>query len=78
MISLTSSEKYNNPIPTGMKAIPITKKVGSTVPAVNIGCQAGSLCCLKALSIKINGMNFDSISYHMSQSVLIVMTLKLT
>ena len=34
----------------GIKEIPMTKKVGSTVPAVRIGCHAGSLCCLKALS----------------------------
>lgn len=33
-----------------MKAIPITKKVGKTVPAVRIGCHAGSFCCLNALS----------------------------
>ncbi|KAL2749694.1 hypothetical protein V1477_001765 [Vespula maculifrons] len=33
-------EKYNNPIPTGINATPITKNVGNTVPAVRIGCQA--------------------------------------
>lgn len=49
---LTVSEKYRRPMPTGMKAIPITKKVGSTVPAVRIGCHAGSLCCLNALSAR--------------------------
>lgn len=37
------------PIPMGMKIRPITKKAGSTVPAVRMGCQAGSLCCLKAV-----------------------------
>lgn len=47
-IKLTSSEKQSKPIPTGINAIPITKNVGKTVPAVNIGCQAGNLCCLKA------------------------------
>ena len=30
----------------GMKATPMTKKVGRTVPAVSIGCQAGRACCL--------------------------------
>jgi len=34
-----------------MKATPIMKKVGKTVPAVRIGCQAGNRCCLKALSV---------------------------
>lgn len=29
------------------------KKVGNTVPAVKIGCQAGKRCCLKAESVKI-------------------------
>lgn len=48
----TSSEKYNNAIPTGINAIPITKNVGKTVPAVKTGCQAGKRCCLKAESIK--------------------------
>lgn len=28
----------------------MTKKAGRTVPAVKMGCQAGSRCCLKALS----------------------------
>ena len=36
-----------------MNATPMTKNVGRTVPAVNIGCHAGSLCCLNALSIII-------------------------
>ena len=47
---LTFDEKYIIPIPIGIKATPMTKKVGKTVPAVNIGCHAGSLCCLNALS----------------------------
>ena len=38
------------PIPIGINATPITKKVGRTVPAVNIGCHAGKRCCLNALS----------------------------
>jgi hypothetical protein len=39
-------------MPTGRNAIPMMKKVGRTVPAVRIGCQAGNLCCLNALSEK--------------------------
>jgi hypothetical protein len=50
MCSAILSEKNNNAAPTGMKATPITKKVGKTVPAVKTGCQLGSLCCLKLLS----------------------------
>lgn len=50
VILLTASEKYSRAIPTGMKAIPIMKKVGKTVPAVRTGCQAGSFCCLNAES----------------------------
>lgn len=49
---LTPLLKNRIPTPIGMKAIPITKKVGKTVPAVKIGCQAGNFCCLKALSEK--------------------------
>ncbi len=33
----------------GMKMRPMMKKAGSTVPAVRMGCQAGSRCCLKAV-----------------------------
>ena len=29
----------------------MTKKVGRTVPAVKIGCHAGSFCCLNALPV---------------------------
>ena len=47
-------------MPMGMKATPMTKKVGRTVPAVRMGCHAGRRCCLKALSanrskVKLNG-----------------------
>lgn len=35
-------------MPTGIKAIPMTKNVGRTVPAVSIGCHAGKRCCLNA------------------------------
>ena len=41
-------------MPIGINATPMTKKVGSTVPAVNIGCHAGSRCCLNALSKENN------------------------
>lgn len=37
------------PIPIGMKMSPMTKKAGSTVPAVKMGCQAGKRCCLNAV-----------------------------
>jgi len=35
-----------------MKAIPMAKKAGSTVPAVIIGCHAGNFCCLNFVSVK--------------------------
>ena len=50
LTSLTFSENQSIPMPMGMKATPMTKKVGRTVPAVRMGCQAGRRCCLKALS----------------------------
>ena len=37
-------------MPIGIKATPMMKNVGKTVPAVKMGCHAGNLCCLKALS----------------------------
>jgi hypothetical protein len=37
-------------MPIGIKATPMMKNVGNTVPAVRMGCQAGKRCCLKALS----------------------------
>lgn len=37
----------------GINAIPITKNAGRTVPAVKMGCHAGSFCCLNALSENI-------------------------
>lgn len=37
------------PMPMGIKMSPMTKKAGSTLPAVRMGCQAGSLCCLNAV-----------------------------
>ena len=39
-------------MPIGIKATPMMKNVGKTVPAVKMGCHAGNLCCLKALSKK--------------------------
>jgi len=38
--------------PRGMNAMPMAKNAGRTVPAVRIGCQAGSLCCLSFVSEK--------------------------
>lgn len=35
-------------MPTGMNAMPMMKNDGNTVPAVSIGCHAGSRCCLNA------------------------------
>lgn len=40
-------------MPMGMKATPMMKKVGRTVPAVKMGCHAGKRCCLKALSASV-------------------------
>ena len=36
--------------PSGMKTIPIAMNAGRTVPAVMIGCHAGSFCCLNLVS----------------------------
>ena len=36
--------------PRGMNITPIAKNIGKTVPAVNIGFQAGRRCCLKFVS----------------------------
>ena len=55
-IILTLAEKYIMPIPIGINATPITKKVGKTVPAVNIGCHAGNRCCLIAVSKEEKGI----------------------
>ena len=48
-ISRMLLEVTKMPMPMGMKMRPMMKKVGSTVPAVRMGCQAGSRCCLKAV-----------------------------
>jgi len=37
-------------IPMGIKPTPMAKSSGNTVPAVNIGCQAGNFCCLNFVS----------------------------
>lgn len=49
---ITWFDDTRRPMPTGINANPIIKKVGKTVPAVRIGCHAGSFCCLKALPNK--------------------------
>ena len=40
------------PTPKGTNMMPMRKNAGSTVPAVNMGCHAGSLCCLNLVSVK--------------------------
>ena len=47
--SLMLLDVTNRPMPMGMKMRPMTKKAGSTVPAVRMGCHAGSRCCLNAV-----------------------------
>lgn len=47
--SLMLLDVTNRPMPMGMNMSPMMKKAGSTVPAVRMGCQAGSLCCLNAV-----------------------------
>lgn len=46
----TELEATKSTIPTGMKMRPISTKLRITAFGVRIGCQALSLCCLKALS----------------------------
>lgn len=47
--SATPSDVTNSRMPIGMKARPIKKNVGRTVPAVRIGCHALRRCCRNAL-----------------------------
>ncbi len=49
-------------------AMPSRKNEGKTVPAVSKGCQAGSLCCLNALTIKHNLKLFFNYLKLLSQS----------
>ena len=56
-------------MPIGINATPITKKVGRTVPAVNMGCHAGSRCCLNALSEKSNYQNYSQRFRSKTQSI---------
>lgn len=49
---LTLSEVMSRATPSGMKAMPIAKNAGRTVPAVIIGCHAGNFCCLNFVSAK--------------------------
>ena len=37
--------------PRGINAMPIAKNAGITVPAVRMGCHAGSFCCLNFVSV---------------------------
>lgn len=52
-------EVINRATPMPMKAAPIIKKPGITMPAESIGCHAGSLCCVKAV---LSGRLADSCS----------------
>ena len=52
MVLHTLLEVMSNATPRGMNAIPIAKKAGRTVPAVMMGCHAGSFCCLNFVSIQ--------------------------
>jgi hypothetical protein len=47
---LTLLEEMSNATPRGINAMPMAKNAGRTVPAVRIGCHAGSLCCLNFVS----------------------------
>ena len=47
---LTLLEVMSRATPSGMNAMPIAKKAGSTVPAVIMGCHAGNFCCLNFVS----------------------------
>ena len=49
---LTLFEVTRNRAPSGTNMMPMMKKAGRTVPAVRMGCHAGSLCCLKAVSVE--------------------------
>jgi len=38
--------------PSGINVTPTANSTGSTVPAVIIGCHAGSFCCLNFVSVQ--------------------------
>lgn len=57
------------PTPSGMNTMPIAKNTGNTLDAVIIGCHAGNLCCLKAVSVQhihyLNNKNFNIAKHRM-------------
>ena len=61
--NLTSFDVTRRTAPRGIKAIPIAKKAGNTVPAVKMGCQAGSLCCFNFVSEKYICMSMTKCIY---------------
>ena len=48
---LTLLDVMSRTTPSGMKAMPVEKNIGRTVPAVIIGSHAGSFCCINLESI---------------------------
>jgi hypothetical protein len=55
-------DEANNVVPTGMKTIPITKKIMITLIGVNIGCHDAIRCCLNGVSVqKIINPNIQNI-----------------
>ena len=65
-VSLTSLLKYKRPMPMARKAMPMTKKVGNTVPGVRIGCQAGNCCWLNGVSVR--NKNIDKTFYEVTKT----------
>lgn len=65
---LTLLEVSKSTAPRGTNITPRTKKVGITLFAVITGCHAGSLCCLKAVSVKIktNGRSYIEVKITLS------------
>lgn len=54
ILVFTPLDVTSRAIPSGINAIPMAKKAGSTVPAVRIGCHAGNFCCLNFVSAKLD------------------------
>lgn len=54
ILIFTPFDVTSRAIPSGINAIPMAKKAGSTVPAVRIGCHAGNFCCLNFVSAKLD------------------------
>lgn len=58
---LTVFDKCNKMTPTGMKAMPMMKKVGKTVPAVRTGCHDGNLKREQRKSINVKNKSMSSL-----------------